>query len=209
VGSGERQVNLHIPRIAGMSALLASIVGWVLFFVLVPTTPWTELAYGFVATARKLGPVVAVVLCIPLVLLSVIIHELFHAAAAKLAGAEHIELIVSLDRIGHPISVRTPPLRRGGWERVFFYFAGPSANVMLLCIAILVMESLADIYALVHSELLMAVIRLICGETAAVNFGLALVNLLPTGYSDGQHLQKSLRDAIRTCRASQGIHKLK
>ena len=36
MGSGERQVNLHIPRIAGMSALLASIVGWVLFLCSYP-----------------------------------------------------------------------------------------------------------------------------------------------------------------------------
>ncbi len=107
---------------------------------------------------------------------SILLHELGHAAAARLFNTRvtHIEL-TGLGGIAHFGS----SLPRSVVKRVIIYLAGPAANVALFY----AFQNLALMSAGATKPLLMLVLV----QLATINLYLAIFNLLPAYPLDGGH----------------------
>lgn len=166
--------RIEIGRIAGIAIYLDMF--FVLVLVIVSSRYFTSgdtqlMSAGLLIIAGIFG--------------SILLHELGHAAAARLfnTSVTHIEL-TGLGGVAHFGS----SLPRGVVPRVIIYLAGPAANIALYY----AFKNLAVTSAGAAAPLLMLVLF----QLATINLYLALFNLLPAYPLDGGHTLDAILGGI-------------
>ena len=142
------------------------------------------LAVFFVAMTYdpKLGIQYALI-WVPVIFVSVLIHELAHAAAIGLFGFGSSQIV-----LGGMGGVTMNERRAKPWQDMLISVAGPASSFALWYLSNLIIANVA----LVHEDRMLAALM---PRMAGANWFWALFNLIPVAPLDGGH---AVRDLLRT-----------